>query len=722
MTGARQRRRALLLGCDSFTDPSLAQLRSPCRDVEELTRVLRSRDTCGYTVTAEVNADSRQAQRAIEGFFSSARITDGMNLLYLSCHGVQDNRGRLYFAFTDTERDYLSSTAVSADWVRERINASRSKATLVLVDCCFSGAFIKGMQARSAGAVSVESLVQDLPRGSGVAVLTASGETEVSFEDAESAEIRPSYFTDAVIAGLATGAADLNRDGQVTVDELYEYVYEQVVSGPSPQRPRRLGMGEGTLVVSNAVQTPASPSTPVIAALPKPARTHPRIADPVLVRGVLGWVSFDGDWIVIGKDGVGNIYKGERRYHVSQLAGIAAKDATRFHHGYFQVVPLGVTPAPVSRFGPHAGRPPMTDDNSVSFSWRVNDAMRSLRHAVQLAVSNVHSGTTIPACTEAASAPHPPPAPGPRTTDARTNTSTTPTVSPAVAARGFQPLPDSHGGVISFVGRLTRQGGSHHEQAATTDIEYHRGKRDASRWVIRLPLHALDTLVSNQFDVVRWLVPWRHQWGRASETPGPVGTPVPSWLVDLAQHLGGHAAPAGSTNSTFIPTPAYLAGFCAGLRGTWVDAVSAQLVPADRVSMAAWLAQPPAKLDLPMPIHEATLHDLENARRRARRAARIRWTLRGLMWASATLLLIMEIAAIAITADGGWTGADGKPTANQTPSAVIANVGCTIPLIALVVIIIVDVRRMRRAQTASATTDPAVTVTNIDQPRTEQQP
>jgi uncharacterized caspase-like protein len=224
-------RRALLLGCGKFADRKLAALRSPARDVAELERVLVNAKTGGYSVSSAIDCTSRQAQREIEGFFAAARPADPMNLLYLSCHGVQDKQGRLYFAFAETERDYLGSTAVSAEWVRECITSSRSKATLVLIDCCFSGAFIKGMRARSTGA-NVESLVQDLPQGSGVTVLTASGETEASFEDAEAADVRPSYFTDALIAGISTGAADLNRDGRVTADELYDYIYDRVKQGP----------------------------------------------------------------------------------------------------------------------------------------------------------------------------------------------------------------------------------------------------------------------------------------------------------------------------------------------------------------------------------------------------------------------------------------------------------------------------------------------------------
>jgi hypothetical protein len=111
------------------------------------------------------------------------------------------------------------------------------------------GAFLKGMQGRSASA-GVEALVQDLPRSSGVSVLTASGALEASFEDKTGD--RPSCFTSAVIDGIVTGAADLDRDGRVTDDELYEYAYARVVAGTSPQRPRRLFAGEGRLVVTDA--------------------------------------------------------------------------------------------------------------------------------------------------------------------------------------------------------------------------------------------------------------------------------------------------------------------------------------------------------------------------------------------------------------------------------------------------------------------------------------
>ncbi|MFI5951846.1 caspase family protein [Micromonospora chalcea] len=258
MSRATPRRRALLMGCGTFADDSLAPLRAPRRDVGALASTLKDPVIGGYEVTEVIDATSREALRSAERFLKDARPSDALNLLYLSCHGIQDPQGRLHFAFADTECDLLTSTTVPAELIRNLIYNSRSKATVVLIDCCFSGAFIKGMQARSTTAHGVDALVHDLPEGSGVAVLTASGENEASFEDTDAPEARPSYFTEAVVMGLATGAADLGGDGEITVDELYEYIYDRVLNGRSPQRPRKFGTGEGRLVIANA----AAPTAP----------------------------------------------------------------------------------------------------------------------------------------------------------------------------------------------------------------------------------------------------------------------------------------------------------------------------------------------------------------------------------------------------------------------------------------------------------------------------
>jgi hypothetical protein len=70
------------------------------------------------------------------------------------------------------------------------------------------------------------------------------------------------------------------------VQAAYDHIYEEIVSGPSPQRPRRLGVGEGVLVVADAPAT-----TP----LAETRRTR------LLAHGIQGWMSFDGEAVIVGK-------------------------------------------------------------------------------------------------------------------------------------------------------------------------------------------------------------------------------------------------------------------------------------------------------------------------------------------------------------------------------------------------------------------------------------
>lgn len=68
-----------------------------------------------------------------------------------------------------------------------------------------------------------------------------------------------SVFTKHLIAGLQTGEADLNRDGQITVDELYRYVFTKVRE-ESPQEPMQWDLErKGDLVLATSPRSQAVP-------------------------------------------------------------------------------------------------------------------------------------------------------------------------------------------------------------------------------------------------------------------------------------------------------------------------------------------------------------------------------------------------------------------------------------------------------------------------------
>jgi uncharacterized caspase-like protein len=162
-------------------------------------------------------------------------------VVYISGHGIRDDDGHLYFAAPDTDMDSLDATAVSASFVNRHLGRSPSERVVLLLDCCFSGAFAAGMLSKSDGTVQLGQEFQ----GQGRAVLTSSRATEYSFEGGRLTDnrARPSAFTDVLIQGLRTGAADRDRDGWVSLDELYSYVHDGVRRLGPRQTPTRWYFG-----------------------------------------------------------------------------------------------------------------------------------------------------------------------------------------------------------------------------------------------------------------------------------------------------------------------------------------------------------------------------------------------------------------------------------------------------------------------------------------------
>ena len=273
------RRSALIVANASYADPRLSKLRAPARDAEALARVLGDPAIGGFDLDLAVNDLEHVLRRRIGKFFAD-RDRDDLLLLHMSCHGLKDDEGHLYFAAADTRVDELDATAVSAEYVNRQMTRSRSRRIVLLLDCCYSGAFARGMTARAGDLVDVKERFE----GRGRAVLTASSAIEYSFEGEElSGRGNPSVFTSAVVRALETGDADRDRDSWISVSELYDYVYSAVRDATPKQRPHMwLFDLEGDLRIARAVNRASSASAhaPAIAdpaAMP-PSSRHGRAA------------------------------------------------------------------------------------------------------------------------------------------------------------------------------------------------------------------------------------------------------------------------------------------------------------------------------------------------------------------------------------------------------------------------------------------------------------
>jgi hypothetical protein len=282
------RRLALVVATTTYADTSLRQLRAPARDVADLTRVLADPDIGGFTVTSVIDGPAQQIRLAIEEFLADRRPDDLM-LVYLSCHGLVDLRRRLYFAGTDTLKGRLAATGVESQWLLDQLEDCRARRQVVILDCCFSGAFAE----RAKGDSDLGLSERFHGEGRGRVVLTASRASEYSFEGelVPGSAMPGSVFTSALLRGIQSGDADIDNDGFISVDDAYGYAFDQIKAADAAQTPQRWLYGaEGDIYLA---RSPAGISvTP--ATLPESLRDSLESAHPQIRLGAVGAL---GDWL-----------------------------------------------------------------------------------------------------------------------------------------------------------------------------------------------------------------------------------------------------------------------------------------------------------------------------------------------------------------------------------------------------------------------------------------
>jgi formylglycine-generating enzyme required for sulfatase activity/uncharacterized caspase-like protein len=232
------RKLALIIGNSEYEDGSLAQLVTPGADAVELADVLRDPSVGNFDeVIRLINQPVAAVRRAISHFYTG-KGRDDVLLLYFSGHGVLDDRGQLYLAVKDTERDLLRGTSIGAAFIADEMDRSYSRRQVLILDCCHSGAFARGSKGAPGLSVGTAAAFE----GSGYArvVLTATDSMQYAWEgDRVIGEADKSIFTHYLVEGLKTGAADANADGWITLDELYDYVHAQVVTQTPKQTPAK---------------------------------------------------------------------------------------------------------------------------------------------------------------------------------------------------------------------------------------------------------------------------------------------------------------------------------------------------------------------------------------------------------------------------------------------------------------------------------------------------
>jgi uncharacterized caspase-like protein len=137
-------------------------------------------------------------------------------------HGERASDGRPYLLSVDADREFLVSSAVPSDQIKNLLSTTPGRLILML-DACHSGA-VDNDKRRDASGLT-DDLVRDLVSDDyGVVVMCSSTGREFSLERSD---VEQGLFTLAVVEGLS-GKADFDQTGAVYLNELDTYVSRRV--------------------------------------------------------------------------------------------------------------------------------------------------------------------------------------------------------------------------------------------------------------------------------------------------------------------------------------------------------------------------------------------------------------------------------------------------------------------------------------------------------------
>lgn len=139
-----------------------------------------------------------------------------------------------YSGHADEAGLHLGATKIAHDELRTWLDDSGADVRIAMLDACHSGSAIRAKGGSRGPDLDWAVQVQETR---GTAILTSSAASELS---QESAEVGGGFFTHYLHTALL-GAADYNRDGEVSLDEAKSYVHGETVFGtrdaPGAQTP-----------------------------------------------------------------------------------------------------------------------------------------------------------------------------------------------------------------------------------------------------------------------------------------------------------------------------------------------------------------------------------------------------------------------------------------------------------------------------------------------------
>jgi hypothetical protein len=237
---------ALVVGIERYrSEPAAAAARGDATTFADLART-----TLGLSADHVRQAlDDRATKADIEteiAWLANSVGKGGRVYLYFAGHGVPDpSDGRPYLLPYDGSRVTVSTSGLGIADVLERLAQSEAEEVLVFVDACYAGRSLAWPGLRGLELDDGEPVAPSTPTR--VALFTAATGSGLS---ATGTSGKSGLFTQYLVRGLGQGEADRDADGEITMDELDQWVTPQVQRDAKQDHGRtqvpRLRLSEGT--------------------------------------------------------------------------------------------------------------------------------------------------------------------------------------------------------------------------------------------------------------------------------------------------------------------------------------------------------------------------------------------------------------------------------------------------------------------------------------------
>jgi hypothetical protein len=222
---------AVVIGNNSYRDPSYATLKSAANDANAVAALLKSR--YGYQTSLVLNGGRLEILTALNEMREKLKPEDNL-LIYYAGHGEVDAAGQGYWVPTDgaagASKTWISNAAIS-----DILNTIAAKHVLVVADSCYSGTMTRASAPTfDAGSMPPEkwaTWVKTMANGRSRTALTSGGVMPVP----DTGSGRHSYFARAFLNVLQ----DNNRllEAQRLYQEVSSSLALGAINSPVPQVP-----------------------------------------------------------------------------------------------------------------------------------------------------------------------------------------------------------------------------------------------------------------------------------------------------------------------------------------------------------------------------------------------------------------------------------------------------------------------------------------------------